>query len=165
MSRPPPPTIAEYQARPPAPSRVWKDIETQGGWPRLSVVTVVRNLAHTLEATIQSVLREGGDSLEYVVIDGASTDGTVDVIRRYDRDITTWISEPDGGIADGYNKGVALAQGEIIHLLNGDDCFAPGAVAASLAALDAHPQAGFSFGHSAFYEGDRLVRTFRADPN
>lgn len=87
----------------------------------VSIVTVCRNSEKFLEETIQSVLSQDYDCIEYIVIDGGSTDGTVDIIQRYDSNIDHWVSEPDRGISDAFNKGVASSSGEYILFLNSDD--------------------------------------------
>ncbi|MBI4396550.1 MAG: glycosyltransferase [Elusimicrobia bacterium] len=108
-----------------------------GGTPLVSVITVVRNGEATLERTIRSVLSQTYAPIEYIVIDGQSTDGTLDIVRRYEDQIDFWISEPDGGIYDAMNKGIARANGEWIQLLNGDDRYADeGALARIVPRLD-----------------------------
>ena len=97
--------------------------------PLISVVTVVYNGAATLEQTIQSVLGQTHGNVEYVIIDGGSTDGTLDIIRRYEDKIDLWRSEPDGGIYDAMNKGISLATGEYVAMLNADDWYEPGTCA------------------------------------
>lgn len=92
--------------------------------PTISVVTIVRNGFDYIENTIKSVLSQNYDLIEYVVIDGASTDGTVDIIRAYQEKICKWISEKDEGIADAFNKGYALSSGEYVLFLNSDDFLA-----------------------------------------
>lgn len=99
------------------------------GEPLLSVVTVVYNGAATLEQTIQSVLNQTYGNVEYIIIDGGSADGTLDVIRDYEDKIDLWQSEQDKGIYDAMNKGIALASGEYIALLNADDWYEPGTCA------------------------------------
>jgi len=89
--------------------------------PKLSVITVVRNGASVIGPCIDSVLSQELNDLEYIIIDGGSTDGTIDIVRGYGDAISTFISEPDNGLYDAMNKGVSLAQGEIIHFLNADD--------------------------------------------
>src|SRR5665213_1566267 len=91
--------------------------------PLVTVITAVFNARDTLEATIQSVLAQTYPNIEYLVIDGGSTDGTVDVIRRYDHAIDYWVSEPDKGVYDAMNKGVRASTGEWLNLLNANDVF------------------------------------------
>lgn len=94
------------------------------GKPLISVITVVYNCAATLEQTICSVIEQRYDNIEHIVIDGGSTDGSVDILRRYDDRLEYWLSEKDAGIYDAMNKGVALARGEYVGMLNADDYFA-----------------------------------------
>jgi len=89
--------------------------------PLVSVITVVFNNKDTIESTIKSVLGQTYKNIEYIVVDGGSTDGTVDVIKKYNKYISKWISEPDNGIYDGMNKGIKMATGQIIGILNSDD--------------------------------------------
>lgn len=94
------------------------------GMPLISLVTVVFNGAATLEHTIRSVLEQAYDNVEYIIIDGGSTDSTLDILGKYDEKIDYWVSETDAGIYDAMNKGIALARGEYIGMLNADDFFA-----------------------------------------
>jgi glycosyltransferase involved in cell wall biosynthesis len=96
--------------------------------PTVSVITAVFNAQGSMAACIESVLQQDYPSIEYIVIDAVSTDGTIDVIRRYDDRIDIWISEPDKGIFDAWNKGLDLARGEWIAFLGADDAFVPGAI-------------------------------------
>ena len=80
--------------------------------PKVSVITVCFNAVKDIEATIQSVISQTYPSLEYIVIDGGSTDGTVDIIHRYADSLTLWISEPDKGTYEAMNKGICLATGD-----------------------------------------------------
>lgn len=91
------------------------------GYPMVSIITVVLNAAKTIEETIQSVLTQTYPNIEYIVIDGGSNDGTLEIIRRHEKDIDYWCSEKDSGIYDAMNKGIALAQGEYVGMLNADD--------------------------------------------
>ena len=92
--------------------------------PLITVVTVVYNGEEFLEETIISVINQTYDNVEYIIIDGGSTDGTLDIIRKYEHVIDYWVSENDCGISDAFNKGVILAQGNGIAMLNADDYYA-----------------------------------------
>ncbi len=89
--------------------------------PKISIVTVCYNAENTIEMTIQSVINQTYENVEYIIIDGASKDGTVDIIKKYDHRITKWISEPDKGIYDAMNKSFNYATGDWIFFLNSDD--------------------------------------------
>lgn len=102
--------------------------------PLITLITVVFNSAATLEHTIRSVIEQTYANVEYIVIDGGSTDGTVDIIRRYESSIDYWVSEKDAGIYDALNKGIALANGNYIGLLHSDDFFASSSVLEIVAA-------------------------------
>lgn len=105
--------------------------------PLVSIITVVRNGAAHLSEAIESVLGQNWPNLEYIIIDGESTDGTIDLIRQCDAQIDYWVSEPDKGIFDAMNKGIALAHGALIGLLNADDWYEPEVVkTAATAYLD-----------------------------
>jgi glycosyltransferase involved in cell wall biosynthesis len=91
------------------------------GSPLVSVITVVFNGHKYLEQTIQSVLNQSYGNIEYVIVDGGSTDGTLDVIRKYEHAIDYWVSEPDAGISDAMNKGVRISHGGYIMHLHSDD--------------------------------------------
>ena len=93
------------------------------GKPLLSVVTVVYNGEKYLEQTIQSVINQSYDNVEYIIIDGGSTDGTLDIIKKYEHAIDYWVSEPDKGIYDAMNKGIMLCVGEMVGLINADDYY------------------------------------------
>lgn len=92
--------------------------------PLVSVITVTFNAADNLERTLRSVLSQRYEPMEVIVVDGKSTDGTVNIIHRYERNITKWVSEPDGGIYDAMNKGVRMASGEWVIFMNAGDTFA-----------------------------------------
>ena len=90
---------------------------------KISIITVCYNSESTLEKTILSVANQTHKDVEYIIIDGNSKDGTVEIIKQYSNKIDHWISEPDKGLYDAMNKGIALATGEIIGILNSDDTF------------------------------------------
>jgi len=92
--------------------------------PLVTVITVVFKGALTLEDTIQSVINQTYDNVEYIVIDGGSVDGTLEIIKKYEHVIDYWVSERDAGLYDAMNKGIALARGDYIGMLNSDDFFA-----------------------------------------
>ncbi len=91
---------------------------------KISLITVCRNSGDTIEDTIKSVAGQTYGDIEYIIVDGASTDGTLDVIRGYEQVITRWVSEPDKGTYDAMNKGLSMAVGEITGFLNADDILA-----------------------------------------
>jgi glycosyltransferase involved in cell wall biosynthesis len=92
--------------------------------PLVTIITVVFNGEKHLEQTIQSVISQTYNNVEYIIIDGGSTDGTVDIIRKYEEVIDYWVSEPDAGISDAMNKGISLATGILINHLHAGDKFA-----------------------------------------
>lgn len=92
--------------------------------PLITVITVVFNGASTIEDAIQSVINQTYDNVEYIIVDGGSNDGTVDILKQYGHAIDYWVSEKDGGIYDAMNKGIALSSGAYIGMLNADDMFA-----------------------------------------
>ncbi len=89
----------------------------------ISVVTVSYNAVATIEQTILSVINQTYPNIEYIIIDGGSTDGTVDIIKKYEDKIAYWVSEPDKGIYDAMNKGIARANGSFIGIINSDDWY------------------------------------------
>jgi putative colanic acid biosynthesis glycosyltransferase len=91
--------------------------------PLISIVTVVFNAAETIEATIQSVVSQSYSEYEYIIIDGGSTDETVNIVKRYNDAITYWVSESDKGIYNAMNKGIEIAKGEFVTFLNGNDTY------------------------------------------
>jgi glycosyltransferase involved in cell wall biosynthesis len=102
----------------------------------VTVITVVFNGINTLEATIMSVLEQSYDNVEYIVIDGGSSDGTLDLLRKYEFAVDFWVSERDKGIYDAMNKGLRMAQGKWVALLNADDTYFTRDALSKLAALD-----------------------------
>ena len=89
--------------------------------PKISIITACYNAEKTIEQTIQSVVNQTYDNIEYIIVDGASTDGTMDIVRKYEEQVDIIISEPDEGIYDAFNKGAKVATGDYIQYLNADD--------------------------------------------
>lgn len=109
---------------------------------KISIITTSYNSARTLRDTMDSVLRQGYTDYEYIVVDGASKDGTVDIIREYEPRFEgrmRWVSEPDRGIYDAMNKGVAMATGDVVGLLNSDDFYASDDILATIASEFSKP--------------------------
>jgi glycosyltransferase involved in cell wall biosynthesis len=119
--------------------------------PAISIVTTVRNGEKTLARAIASVRAQQVPDLEYVIVDGGSDDGTLDIVKANSDTVTFWKSEPDRGISDGFNKGIALSTGKYISLLNADDWLSPGQIAAGIETLN-KTGADFVFG-DLFYHG------------
>lgn len=122
--------------------------------PLVSIVTPSFNQAEFLEATIQSVLEQSYPRIEYIVVDGGSTDGSQAIIERYSDRLSRWVSESDSGQADAINKGFSLAHGEILAWLNSDDTYLPGAVEEAVRFLTAHPEIGMFYGHAYYMDQD-----------
>ena len=125
------------------------------GFPLISVVTVCRNAAITIEQTLGSVQDQSYPYREHIVVDGQSTDGTIDILRRYDDAIACWISEPDAGIYDAMNKGIALAKGDWIGILNSDDWYPEHTLQHVAEAVGRHPEADVI--HGDIYLVDRRL--------
>lgn len=112
----------------------------------ISIITPSYNQAAFLEQAIQSVFGQEGAPVEYLIVDGGSTDGSVEIVRKYADRLAGWVSERDSGQAEAINKGLQRATGEIVAWLNSDDLYLPGAIAQAVAAFQAHPEAGLVFG-------------------
>lgn len=120
--------------------------------PLVTIVTPSFNQAPFLPATIESVLGQDYPAIEYIVIDGGSTDESVAIITRYADRLAAWRTEPDSGQTEAINKGFALAHGEILAWLNSDDVYRPGAVRQAVAYLQAHPDVGMVYGDADYID-------------
>lgn len=130
-----------------APSEPWTvesqpfaDTMSDGApWPKVSVVTPSYNQGHFLEETIRSVLAQGYPNLEFVIIDGGSTDHTLEIIKKYEPWLAYWVSEPDRGQSHAINKGIQKARGDILLWLNSDDICLPDSFRAAVQAFHSDP--------------------------
>ena len=131
---------------------------------KISLITVVYNRVATIELTIRSVLEQSYTDVEYIVVDGASTDGTLDVIRKYENSISKIISEKDKGVYDAINKGLSIATGTVVGILHADDRFAHKEVLSQIAnAFINNPGTDCIFGDVGFVKSnqpDKIIRNF-----
>ena len=125
--------------------------------PKVSIVTPSYNQARFLEKTIQSVLSQDYPNLEYIIVDGGSTDGSVEIIRRYADRLAWWVSERDKGQTDALNKGFGRATGDILAWINSDDTYNPGAIREAVEYLVAHPEAGMVYGDADLIDAEGAV--------
>lgn len=164
-----PPSLDDYLALPrPESSKGGLRVEEAAASsrprePLVSIVTVVRNGLMTLPRTLDSVLSQDFPQIEHVIVDGGSTDGTLDLLRANQHRIDLWISETDRGISDAFNKGIALARGEIVGLLNSDDWYEPGAIRAVVTAMQTSG-ADISCGRLQYWDANRRTYLVTSDP-
>lgn len=124
--------------------------------PAITIITPSYNQADFLEFAIRSVLAQDVHDLEYFVVDGGSTDGSVEIVRKYEDRLAWWVSETDSGQAEAINKGFARAKGEFVAWLNSDDMYAPGMLNHAIGVLRAHPEVGLVFGNAVSIDEDGL---------
>ncbi len=130
---------------------------------KVSIVTPSFNQARFLERTIRSVLEQNYPCIEYLLVDGGSTDGSREIIQKYAHQLAWWVSEPDQGQTDAINKGFSRATGEILAWINSDDTYNPGAISAAVNFLQENPQVGMVYADTNFIdENDRLIGRFPA---
>ncbi len=120
--------------------------------PKISIVTVVYNGAQTIEATIKSILDQSYKNIEYIIIDGNSSDGTQDIIKSYENSISKWISEPDKGIYDAMNKGIKLSTGDYIWFMNSGDEIADNIVLEEI--ISSNPNSDIYYGDTIMIDSD-----------
>lgn len=129
----------------------------------VSIITPSFNQAKFLEKTIQSVLEQDYPEIEYIVIDGGSSDGSREIIEKYASRLAAWVSEPDQGQTDAINKGFAMAHGEVLAWLNSDDTYEPGAVREAMEFLKINPEVALVYGDTQFIdENGRIIGKFPA---
>lgn len=134
---------------------------------KISIITVCFNSRSTIEDTILSIAAQNHRDVEYIIIDGGSTDGTVELIKKHADKIVKWVSEPDKGIYDAMNKGIKLASGEIIGTLNADDVYANEHVIDQIAAVFNDPSVDACYGDLVYVKKlnlNKIVRFWSAGP-
>jgi glycosyltransferase involved in cell wall biosynthesis len=132
-----------------------------GEWPRVTIVTPSYNQASFLEATLRSVLLQGYPNLEYLVMDGGSTDHSVEIIRKYEPWLTRWVSEPDGGQSAAINRGLALGTGLFASWINSDDMLCRGALTSHAKTFGFQPNTVYVGDCIQIDERDTYLRTHR----
>lgn len=128
----------------------------------VSIITPTFNQARYIEQTIQSVLSQDYPHIEYLVVDGGSSDGTIDILKKYEARLR-WTSERDRGQTDAINKGFGRARGDILAWINSDDTYEPGAVAAAVEYLREHPEVGMVYGDCNYIdESGKVIGKFHS---
>ena len=123
----------------------------------VSIITPSFNQAPFLEETIQSVLTQDYEHIEYIIVDGGSSDGSVEIVKRYDSELAWWVSETDQGQTDAVNKGFERASGDILAWINSDDSYLPGTVSDAVGFLKDHPEVGMVYGDANFIDREGNV--------
>ncbi len=134
--------------------------EGNEGQPLVSVVTAIYNGQPYVARCLDSVIQQNYPNIEHIIIDGGSTDGTLNVLRQYDDRVALWISEPDAGVYDAWNKGLAQAHGEWICFLGADDEFLPNAVSAYMVLASEHPDAEYLCSRGRLVKASGYQRLF-----
>jgi glycosyltransferase involved in cell wall biosynthesis len=124
--------------------------------PRVSIVTAVYNGAKHLQQTIESVLGQTYPNIEYIIIDGGSTDGTLDIIRNYEKSLRHWVSRPDNGMYFAMNEGIGRSSGELVGIINGDDWYERDAVQAVVDEYVTSDRQTIFYGIARYYDEDGL---------
>jgi glycosyltransferase involved in cell wall biosynthesis len=129
----------------------------------VSIVTPSYNQDRYIEKTIQSVLSQDYSQIEYMIVDGGSTDSTLNVIKKYEDRLAWWVSEKDKGQTDAINKGFVRARGDILAWINSDDTYEPGAVTAAVNYMQLHPEVGMVYGDCSYIdEAGTVIGKFSA---
>jgi len=124
-------------------------------WPKVSIVMPSYNQADFIEESIRSVLLQGYPDLELIIIDASSTDGTLGIIRKYEKWLSYWVSEPDHGQSNAINKGLAKCTGELFNWQNCDDILVPDSLAIMAKTMVDHPEAGYAYGYAIIVDENR----------
>lgn len=131
---------------------------------KISLITVTYNVRATINRCIESVITQKYKNVEYIIIDGGSKDGTVELINAYKNHVTVFVSEPDKGVYDAMNKGIRLATGDIVGTLNADDFFASDDILESVAAMFAEQNADITYGDLDYVdEQGKIIRKWRSN--
>ena len=128
---------------------------------KISIITVCRNSADSIYKTIESIISQSYNNLEYIIIDGDSTDGTQGIVKFFGNAIDIFVSEPDKGIADAFNKGIAMATGDIIGLINSDDVLLPGSLSRVATFFRENQHCDVVHGDVVLYDGNFFIKRLR----
>jgi glycosyltransferase involved in cell wall biosynthesis len=152
--------IKEFVSRPIFDEKIILNKDTT--WPKISIVTPSYNQAQFLERTILSVLNQNYPNLEYIIIDGGSTDGSMEIIKKYEKYLSYWVSEKDKGQSHALNKGFERVTGELVGWQNSDDIYLPGAFEKVIEVFKNKPDYDVYFGNIYFIdEHDSIIRDLR----
>lgn len=127
-------------------------------WPKISIVTPSYNQGQFIEEAIRSILLQGYPNMEYIIVDGGSTDETIDIIKKYESWLAYWESKPDRGQSHAINKGLEKSTGKFFNWHNSDDVLAPNSLATMVRAMVKYPQAGYVHGQRIFIDDKSKVR-------
>lgn len=128
-----------------------------GSWPKISIVTPSFNQGQFLEETIRSVLLQGYPNLEYIIMDGGSTDNSVEIIKTFEPWLTYWVSEKDGGQSDALDRGFRRCTGDILAYINSDDVYLPYSFELVARLFTEHPDVDWITGHSSFLVDKQVI--------
>jgi glycosyltransferase involved in cell wall biosynthesis len=146
-------------------SQSTKNMPDGNQWPKVSIITPSFNQGDFLEETIRSVLLQGYPNLEYIIVDGGSTDSSVGIIKKYEPWLAYWISEPDRGQTHAINKGFNVATGDIVAWLNSDDTYLPDTLHKAMTAFNQNPSISLVFGSALFInEESKPINVYKGRP-